>query len=166
MLPYMGYQWERLSISDYPWREDFQTRWADNDQYGHVNNTVHYVAVDSAINRMLIGASDFRPGSSEEIGLVVASSCRYYREASYPATLQLGLAVAHIGRTSVHYVGGIFTTDEAEPLLIAVVHFSHAYVHRQSRISALIPAYVLKAVESLTLSEETHPILTKREIKL
>ncbi|MFL6721086.1 MAG: hypothetical protein ACJ8FT_04675 [Sphingomonas sp.] len=31
------------------WRR-FTTRWADNDAYGHVNNTIFYQWFDSAVN--------------------------------------------------------------------------------------------------------------------
>ncbi|MDB5670092.1 MAG: acyl-CoA thioesterase, partial [Alphaproteobacteria bacterium] len=37
------------------WRE-ITTRWADNDAYGHVNNTVYYSWFDSAVNAWLIEA--------------------------------------------------------------------------------------------------------------
>ena len=30
------------------------TRWNDNDVYGHVNNTVHYAAMDTVINAWMI----------------------------------------------------------------------------------------------------------------
>ena len=40
--------------SAYPvWRE-LETRWADNDAYGHVNNVVHYSWFDTAVNAWLI----------------------------------------------------------------------------------------------------------------
>ena len=39
-----------------PWsRDDFglfrrlQTRWSDNDMYGHMNNVVHYALFDTAV---------------------------------------------------------------------------------------------------------------------
>ena len=37
------------------WRE-IATRWADNDAYGHVNNTVYYAWFDTAVNAWLIEA--------------------------------------------------------------------------------------------------------------
>ncbi|KAF4009359.1 hypothetical protein G4228_000287 [Cervus hanglu yarkandensis] len=35
-----------------------QTRWQDNDQYGHVNNVVYYSYFDTIINQYLISPSD------------------------------------------------------------------------------------------------------------
>ncbi|MEX0571873.1 acyl-CoA thioesterase, partial [Acinetobacter baumannii] len=33
---------------------DIQTRWADNDIYGHVNNVTYYSYFDTAANALLI----------------------------------------------------------------------------------------------------------------
>ena len=35
------------------WRT-MTTRWADNDAYGHVNNTVYYEWFDSAVNAWMV----------------------------------------------------------------------------------------------------------------
>lgn len=37
----------------YPFVTELPTRWNDNDQYGHVNNTVHYQVMDTVINDWL-----------------------------------------------------------------------------------------------------------------
>ena len=39
---------------DYRHFLDIQTRWADNDIYGHVNNVVYYAYFDTIVNRFLI----------------------------------------------------------------------------------------------------------------
>nr|KAF6343015.1 hypothetical protein mPipKuh1_010742 [Pipistrellus kuhlii] len=38
-----------------------QTRWQDNDQYGHVNNVVYYSYFDTIINHYLISLPRSRP---------------------------------------------------------------------------------------------------------
>ena len=63
--------------SDYRvWRQ-FTTRWADNDAYGHVNNTVYYEWFDSAVNGWLVeqGLLDVQAG--DPIALVVETRCSY-----------------------------------------------------------------------------------------
>ena len=44
--------WRLKSV--YPWFLPVQTRWLDNDQYGHVNNAVYHAMFDSVINIYLI----------------------------------------------------------------------------------------------------------------
>ena len=38
------------SRRDYPHVETLQTRWNDNDVYGHVNNVEYYAFFDTVIN--------------------------------------------------------------------------------------------------------------------
>ena len=47
-----GPDWRLKSV--YPWFLPVQTRWLDNDQYGHVNNAVYHALFDSVINIYLI----------------------------------------------------------------------------------------------------------------
>jgi len=51
-----------------------QTRWADNDLYGHVNNVTYYSYFDTAANALLIQKAGFDIHHSPIIGLVVSSS--------------------------------------------------------------------------------------------
>ena len=44
--------WTERSV--YPWFLPVQTRWLDNDQYGHINNAVYHAMFDSVINIYLI----------------------------------------------------------------------------------------------------------------
>ena len=40
--------------SDYRHFDQMETRWNDNDIYGHMNNVVYYEIFDSVINRYLV----------------------------------------------------------------------------------------------------------------
>lgn len=44
--------WTQKNV--YPWFLPVQTRWMDNDQYGHVNNAVYHSIFDSVINGYLM----------------------------------------------------------------------------------------------------------------
>ena len=95
------------------WRE-IGTRWADNDAYGHVNNTVHYQWFDTAVNAWLIEQGLLDVAAGDPIGLVVETGCRYAKPLSYPEAVEIGLAIEHVGRSSVRYRIGVFGPDEAD----------------------------------------------------
>jgi acyl-CoA thioester hydrolase len=80
------------------------TRWADNDQYGHINNAKFYEFVDSAVNAHLIIADAL----SDSIGLVVDSGCRYTSSLAFPDVIEVGIKVDHIGTSSVKYGFAVF----------------------------------------------------------
>jgi acyl-CoA thioester hydrolase len=128
------------------WR-DIGTRWADNDAYGHVNNTIYYQWFDTAVNAWLIEAGLLDVTKGDPIGLVVETGCRYARPLSYPETVQLGLAVERIGRSSVRYRLGVFARGSEEPA--AEGFFVHVYVGRADRRPVTIPDSWRNAFEAI-----------------
>jgi len=61
--------------SDYVYFLAYPTRWSDNDQYLHINNSIYYHLFDSIVNTYLIEKCGLDPKSSPLIGLVVSSYC-------------------------------------------------------------------------------------------
>ena len=106
------------------------TRWADNDVYGHVNNTVYYEWFDTAVNGWLVAQGLLDPVAGDPIGLVVETGCRYARPLTFPEAVEVGLAVAAIGRSSVTFHLGVFG---AKRDAAAEGHFIHVYVDRTTR---------------------------------
>src|SRR6478736_1916139 len=99
--------------ADYPHFLALQTRWMDNDVYGHVNNVVYYAYFDTIINKWLIDEGKLDIHDAAIIGLCVESQCRYLAPAAYPDVLTGALRVGKIGRSSVRYEIAIFR-DGAE----------------------------------------------------
>jgi acyl-CoA thioester hydrolase len=123
------------------------TRWADNDQYGHVNNVVYYQYFDTVVNRYLIEAGALDVSGGEAIGLVVETACRYFAPTSFPDTIHAGLRVAHLGTSSVRYEIGLFANDADRAA--AQGHFVHVYVDRIARRPVPLPAVLRAALEPL-----------------
>ncbi|MET9080869.1 thioesterase family protein [Streptomyces sp. NPDC004237] len=120
-----------------PARDEFSvfhtvsTRWNDNDQYGHINNTVYYEYFDTAVNAWL---SDL---------------CGVLRSASFPAVLDVGIALVRLGRSSVTYQLAVYPTAGSEPHVVG--RFVHVYVDPESRRPTAVPAEVVIAVGGLSL---------------
>jgi acyl-CoA thioester hydrolase len=113
------------------------TRWMDNDAYGHVNNVHYYSYFDSAVNGWLVEKGLLAIADSPVVGLVVESGCTYFESVAFPEVLEAGIAVAHLGRSSVRYRIGIFKAgaDHAS----AHGHFVHVYVDRATQRPVEIP---------------------------
>jgi len=137
------------AVSAYPHVSDIQTRWMDNDVYGHVNNVVYYSFFDTAVNRFLIegGVLDIHKG--EVIGLVVETNCRYLKPLEFPEPVRAGIAVSHIGTSSVRYEIGLFAGDAIEPA--ALGHFVHVYVDRETRRPTSLPKDFRALLETILL---------------
>jgi acyl-CoA thioester hydrolase len=133
----------------YPvWRE-IQTRWADNDAYGHINNIVHYAWFDTAVNGWLIEAGLLDIAGGDPIGLVVETGCRYAAPLSYPEPIEIGLGVERLGASSVSYCLGVFAKGLEEAA--AEGHFTHVYVGRDSRRPAALPGAWRAKLEAIRM---------------
>jgi acyl-CoA thioester hydrolase len=119
--------------SHYRYFELHRLRWSDNDQYGHVNNSIYAFLIDSIVNSYLISSCSLRPtdSSSPHIGLVVASKCQYFASLEFPEEVELGLAVRKMGSSSVEYEVGFFRKGRDE--VSAVGGFTHVFVEREGR---------------------------------
>src|SRR5262249_36610707 len=130
---------------DYPFFLPIQTRWMDNDVYGHVNNVVYYAYFDTVINRYLIDEGALDPHQGDVIGLCVEPPATDVTPAAYPDALEAGLRTLHLGRSSVRYGIGIFRGDE----VLAFGEFVHVFVLRAARTSTPMPERIRHALEAL-----------------
>lgn len=126
---------------------DVQTRWGDNDIYGHVNNAVYYAYIDSVINRYLIenGGLDIADGTV--IGYAVETGCRFHGSFAFPEKIQAGLAVAHLGNSSVRYEIGLFRPGDDTALVEG--HFVHVFVERVSNRPVPMPDGIRAALAKI-----------------
>lgn len=145
--------------SDYPHRRAIPTRWKDNDVYGHVNNVEYYSFFDTVINAWLIEEGELDIHRGEVIGICAESHCEYRAALAFPETVQAGLRVGHLGRSSVRYEIGLFreappdgpgSEDGAE--LLATGWFVHVFVAREDRRPLEIPAHLRAALERLVVA--------------
>ena len=124
-----------------------ETRWKDNDVFGHVNNVVYYSYFDTAVNAFLIEPGVLDLQRSTIVGLVAETQCRYYSSIAFPDTVYVGLRLAHLGTSSIRYEVGIFRNDD--PVASAQGYFVHVYVDRESNRPVPMPAALVKAAERL-----------------
>jgi len=124
-----------------------QTRWMDNDVYGHVNNVQYYSFFDTAINQYLINEGVLDISDGDTIGLAAETHCQFLNSLSFPETIDVGLRVGKLGNSSVRYELAIFKTDDTEAA--AAGWFVHVFVDRQTRRAAAMPKKLRHALEAL-----------------
>jgi len=130
-------------------RVPFATRWNDNDQYGHLNNTVYYAAMDTAVNTWMIREGGLDPLGGGAIALCVASSCEFTASASFPDALEVGIGIERLGTTSIAWALAILHAGAHDP--IATGRFVHVFVDAVTRRPTPIPAPIRAAVEGRLL---------------
>ena len=127
-----------------------QTRWKDNDVYGHVNNVEYYSYFDTVVNRYLInpGGLDFH--SAPIVGIMAETMCRFHRSFAYPEAIDAGLRVGRLGKSSVRYEVGLF--GEGEDKARVEGHLVHVFVERATNKPVPIPAGIRAALERLVIA--------------
>jgi acyl-CoA thioester hydrolase len=140
---------EAKKRGDFRHFEAIDTRWMDNDAYGHVNNVVYYSWFDTAVNRFLVthGVLDIEHGAV--IGLVIETQCNYFASVAFPDRISVGVSVTKLGNSSVRYDLGIFRQEEE--IASAQGHFVHVYVDRETRKPSAIPADMRNLLSSILL---------------
>jgi len=138
---------ERPRRADYRHFLAIPTRWMDNDLYGHVNNVVYYSWIDTVVNRYLIDEGGLDISADEIIGVAAEGGCRFYDSVTYPETVDAGLRITRLGNSSVVYDVGIFRQGHADA--VAVGHFVHVFVDRDSMRPASIPAGIRAALQRI-----------------
>lgn len=99
---------------DYPWTIELPTRWADNDQYGHLNNATYFSLFDTALTHWQIGAGLLSEAPGAPRFLVVENGCTYHAELAFPDLIVAGVKCGHVGRSSFRLDLALFRGDEAE----------------------------------------------------
>ena len=138
---------ERPARSAYRHFLAIATRWMDNDSYGHVNNVTYYSYFDTAVNEHLIRAGGLDIMASRAIGVVAETACRFHASLSFPETIDAGLVVTRLGRSSAAYRIGLFRQGEDAPA--ATGRFVHVWVDRATQRPVDIPPRIRAALQTL-----------------
>jgi acyl-CoA thioester hydrolase len=123
---------------DYPFTASIQTRWSDNDMFGHINNVEYYRFFEIAVADFLTGPCRLDLFQAPVIPFAAESQCRFYSPLSWPEQVTAGLRVEHLGTSSMRYGIGLF--GEGKDEAAAEGHWVHVYVEREGRRPAPIPA--------------------------
>ena len=115
---------------EYNYLKKIDTRFGDNDIFGHLNNVIYYSLFDSVINRFLIKKCKYNPLSSNIIAISPETRCKFRKSFKYPDTIIAGLSTFKIGKTSVIYDISLFSRKGQLPH--AEGYFVHVFVKRNN----------------------------------
>lgn len=138
---------ETFDRDRYPHWVSVPTRWSDNDQFGHVNNAVHYSVMDTTINNWL-KAHDFDVAAGgDTINLIPETGCRYLAEISYPDVFEVGLRASRVGRSSVRWECALVRQSDGE--VVALATSAHVFVDAETRRPTAVPEGLRESLEGL-----------------
>ena len=131
----------------YPHFLDLQTRWSDNDIYGHVNNVTYYSYFDTVVSCFLIDEGGLYIHRGGVIGVAVETMCKFTKPIAYHQSIDAGLRVGKLGNSSVRYEIEIFRKDDNETT--ASGYFVHVFVDRATNEPMPIPAAIRETLSGI-----------------
>jgi acyl-CoA thioester hydrolase len=131
----------------YPSFTRLDTRWNDNDVYGHVNNVVYYAFFDTAVNKPPDrGGLSRHPGEQRDRARG-RDAVPVLQADRVPDVVHAGMRVTKLGTSSVRYEIGLFANDDDGAA--AQGHFVHVYVDRATGRPVAIPDPVRRVLQRL-----------------
>ena len=136
--------------SNYNYLERIDTRFGDNDIFGHINNVIYYSLFDSVINRFLIKKCQYDPLNSEVIAISPETRCKFKESLKFPEKIDAGLSTFKIGNTSVIYDISLFKTEQE--VACAEGYFVHVFVKRKNMSDKVsIPKKIREQLEKISI---------------
>ena len=140
---------QKLQRENFPFIRAIATRWTDNDIYGHVNNAIYYHFFDTVINMYLIAEGGLDIQNGNEVGFMVRSECDYLSPLTYPGDVDVGVAIAKIGNSSVTYKTALFQPGSDQPA--AIGSMVHVFVNKATNKPVPVPPQIRAALERISL---------------
>ena len=135
--------------SNYKYLERVDTRFGDNDIFGHLNNIIYYSIFDSVINRFLIKKCDYNPLIDSVIAISPETRCKFIKSIKYPEKIDAGLSTFKIGKTSVIYDIALFNLREDKAC--AEGYFVHVFVQKEKMNEKVeIPSKIRKELKKIS----------------
>lgn len=131
-------------MTNLPTRDDYriwktiEVRWSDMDTMGHVNNAVYFTYLEQARIEYLRGQAQPSGMKVGKMGFgLVSIKCDFRKQVHYPAVLEIGTRVTHLGNRSFHLDQGIFL--QGQDTLMAQGHSVMCWVDYEAEKAQPLP---------------------------
>ena len=131
---------EKILKSDFKFIIELDTRWADMDWIGHVNNATFLTYIESARIKLIedLGFLD--------VPIIMASvKIDYINQLKYPATMQIGQKISRIGNSSFDILTGIF--EKKDEILITLSTTTLVCYDYKTQKSIKVPNQIIALLE-------------------
>jgi acyl-CoA thioester hydrolase len=119
----------RLDPERYPLKVRILARYADVDPLWHINNVAiaqYYEEARVSTTMMVMGGRRVATPEGDRI-LIAHQSIDYLREATYPGSLEIGIGVLRIGRSSFRYGMAMFQDGACVSVSEAVLVYAETH---------------------------------------
>lgn len=135
-------------LGDFPVVVCVPLQWADEDAYGHVNNTIHLRWAETARIEYLMRVGAWQRSITNAVGPILANiSCDYRFPLTFPDTIYVGARVTALGNTSFKMAHAIVSANQKK--LAAEVDSTIVMFDYPKNRAARIPDHLRSAIQAL-----------------
>ena len=105
---------KNIQKSEFKFFINIETRWADMDCIGHINNATFLTYVETARIKLIekLGFSD--------LPIIMASiKIDYVNQLKYPSKIEIGQKISRLGNSSFDILTGIYNKDSGKLITIS-----------------------------------------------
>ena len=103
-----------IQKTDFKFFIDLDTRWADMDCIGHINNATFLTYIETARVKLIEKLGFF------ELPIIMASiKIDYINQLKYPSIMQIGQKISRLGNSSFDILTGIYNKGSGELITIS-----------------------------------------------
>ncbi|HLN25388.1 MAG TPA: thioesterase family protein [Patescibacteria group bacterium] len=128
---------------DFRYTTEIQTRWSDNDMFGHLNNVTYNRFFEAVVVAFFRDHVPLDLEHDPVIPYAAEIMCRFGKALSFPETVEGALRVERVGNSSVRYALALFRKGDDEAS--AFGHWVHVFVGRADERPAPIPEPIREA---------------------
>lgn len=126
------------NLSDYAFFTPLQTRWSDNDMFGHLNNVIYNRLFElTTVKFYLENNAEIFNRHPEIRPMMAESLVRFRSSLSFPDDIVGAIRVGHVGDKSVRYELALFRQNEQKAA--AHGHIVHVFVDIESQKPTSFP---------------------------
>ena len=135
-------------LAEFPVVITLPVQWGDQDAFGHVNNTVPFKWFESVRIAYSRRIGLFELFETAGIGpILAATACNYRRQVTFPDTVEVGIRVVRIGRSSLGMEQA--AVSQKQGAIVADGTSTTVIFDYRANQSRPVPASVRSAIETL-----------------
>ena len=107
-----------ISLKDYPFHHQLNTRWKDLDAFRHINNAAYLTYIEDA---RIVLLKRWKIDYQQKSLIVASVKIDYIKQVNHPSSLVIGQKVSRLGTKSFDIESVVFNKETSELVCMSTI---------------------------------------------
>jgi len=107
-----------ISLKDYPFHHQLNTRWKDLDAFRHINNAAYLTYIEDA---RIVLLKRWKIDYQQKSLIVASVKIDYIKQVNHPSSLVIGQKVSRLGTKSFDIESAVFNKKTSELVCMSTI---------------------------------------------